>query len=76
MEEEEIVRGAQALAAVVRVLLTYLGLVLVLLVASRLKILHVPVPAASRVGSALLLAVPLTLGVEALMAVLSRLRQH
>jgi hypothetical protein len=66
MEEEEIVRGAQALAAVLRVGLTYVGAVLVLYILCRLEVGRVPVRSLGCWSGSLLFAIPLTLGVEAL----------
>jgi hypothetical protein len=66
MEEEEIVRGAQALAAVLRVGLTYVGAAVLLLVLCRLEVARVPVCSLGCLSGALLFAFPLTLVVEAL----------
>jgi hypothetical protein len=66
MEEEEIVRGAQALAAVLRVGLTYLAAALLLFMLCRFEVAHVPVRSLGCWSGSLLFAIPLTLGVEAL----------
>jgi hypothetical protein len=75
MEEEEIVRGAHALAAVLRVGATYLGATLLLFVLFRLQFAGVGVPGLGPGSGALLSAIPLTLGVEGLAALVRRLRR-
>jgi len=74
MEEEEIVRGAQALAALLRVGATYLGAALLLFVMCRLQLAALTVRGLSCTSSALLLAIPLTVGVEGLATLVRRLR--
>jgi hypothetical protein len=75
MEEEEIVRGAQALAAGLRIGVTYVGVALLLLALCGLQLARVPVPGLGCWGSALLIAMPLTLGIETLLALVRRIRR-
>ncbi len=75
MEEEEIVRSAQALAATARMLLTYLGAALVLLGLCKFGVPGVAVRGVGCWGNAFLLAVPLTLAIALCAALWRRLRR-
>jgi uncharacterized membrane protein len=75
MEEEEIVRGAQALAAVLRVAATYLGTALLLFILCRSQVAILSVRGLGCTSSALLWAIPLTLGVEGLVTLVRRVRR-
>jgi hypothetical protein len=75
MEEEEIVRGAQVLAATLRVGATYLGIALLLFILCRSQVALLSVRGLGCTSSALLWSIPVTLGVELLVTLVRRVRR-